>query len=375
METTQEKAVEGFKSRKPFFCSGCREYGKIGDAIKWTRGNPGSTYHADCFPTKEEGAPSSCSGDALQQLAKALNPFIVTNNTVSEIDIEKISELIDSKLSALTTPKSIKIERDNLPDVTIKNPHRSLESLIYIASKINPLTSKRYNVYLYGCPGSGKSTGARQVADALELKYGYISLNPQTPESRLIGYMDATGNYRSTVFFDLYTNGGVFCIDEQDNASPALLTTLNSLLENGHGSFPCGIVERHKDFRLISTGNTDGRGANIQFPERRAFDEAFRERFIFMPWAYDEALELNLSLGINPNATAWVKWVQSVRAYCLSSDIRLVVSPRASYMGADYLADKVIPIDSLLDFILFKNIDRGIQDRILSNCPLDLGAL
>jgi cobaltochelatase CobS len=178
------------------------------------------------------------------------------------------------------------------------------------------LISLGENVYLWGAPGSGKSTAAKKCAEALNLRWGYIALNPQTPESRLIGYMDAKGSYVRSLFRDVYENGGVFCIDEMDNASAGLVTTLNSGLENGHMAFPDDVIARHQDFVLVATGNTNGKGGNAMFPERRPFDAAFSERFVFLRWEYDENLEHALTMAHNPNASGWLMWVRQVRDYC-----------------------------------------------------------
>ena len=94
------------------------------------------------------------------------------------------------------------------------------------------------------------------------MPHGYIALTAQTSESRLFGYMDATGNYVKTRFYDCYVDGGVFVIDEADNASANLLTALNGALANGTGAFPCGNMKRHPDFVCLATGNTSGWGAN-----------------------------------------------------------------------------------------------------------------
>jgi midasin (ATPase involved in ribosome maturation) len=223
-------------------------------------------------------------------------------------------------------------------------------------------------------PGSGKSTDAKHAAESLKREFGYISLNPQTPESRLLGFIDANGKYRATVFFKLYTEGGVFCIDEMDNASAALLTTLNSLLENGLGAFPHGVFERHKNFIVVSTGNTTGRGGNPQFPERRAFDAAFAERFVYVYWDYDERMEREVAIAINGNAAAWVDWVQKVRAFARTNDPKLVVSPRASFKIAKYLSVESLTREEVVEAALFKGIEEQRKTRILNALPLPVAA-
>lgn len=286
------------------------------------------------------------------------------NGLGSLLNEKILTDIIASKVREIATPViTVEIREAEQIQRTLTGTHEKFPSLLY-------LISKGHHVYLWGPPGSGKSTAAHQCAQALERGWGYISLNPQTPESRLLGFIDAGGTYRPTPFYKAYTEGGVFCIDEVDNASPALVTTLNSLLENGNGAFPNGVYPRHKNFVLVATGNTAGRGANILFPDRRPFDGAFAERFTFLQWGYDEALEKSVTLAINPRAEKWLKWVREVRDYCHKNEISLIVSPRASFKGADYLKEKALAVADIAESLIFKGLEESSREAILKNCPL-----
>jgi MoxR-like ATPase len=247
----------------------------------------------------------------------------------------------------------------------IKGGHPKLDELVR-------LLLQGENAYLYGPPGSGKTTGAAQAAKALGLAYGYISLNPQTADSRLVGFLDAQGRFTEPLFYKLYTEGGVFCIDEMDNASGSMLTALNGALENGHAAFPNGMAAKHEDFRLVGTGNTPGMGPMPGHPERRAWDSATPERFAFVYWPYDEALEQKLTLAANPGAKSWLQWVRKVRKYAKDRHIGLVVSPRASIKGAKLAKAGIYrTAEDLADAVLFKwRIDPGTREAILAACPL-----
>jgi hypothetical protein len=291
-------------------------------------------------------------------------------NAASASALDAIRSEVESLRSLVTAskPLSIRVEREGSEPVTIDGAHASMPRLI-------DRIQRRKNVYLYGLPGSGKSTAARMAATALGLEYGYISLNPQTPDNRLLGFMDLNPGgdapiYRETVFFRCYTKGGVFCIDELDNASASLLTTLNGMIENGHGAFPCGVLPRHKDFVLVATGNTAGRGGDVMFPERRAFDAAFSERFCFIRWEYDLALEEALTIGRNQKAGAWLQWVRDVRAFCLKERIRQFFSPRCSFTGAELLMDKGNAISDVAEEIGFRGLSEDLKARILAAHPL-----
>lgn len=277
---------------------------------------------------------------------------------------------IEGKLAdaAKQEPSSVelvlRLQRPDGTETKLKGAHESMPKLL-------ALLALNQHVYLYGPPGSGKSTAAKQAADGLGRSYAYIALNPQTPESRLLGFIDAHGVYRETPFFKSYTEGGVFCIDEMDNAHPALLAMLNGMLENGLGAFPCGVRERHADFVLVATGNTAGRGADPAFPERRAFDAATAERFIYLAWEYDTGLERKLTLAACDKAAPWLAWVRQVRAYAKQERLRNVIaSPRASVRGAMLLAATDWPVQTIADAVLLKGLGTDIANAILAAAPL-----
>jgi energy-coupling factor transporter ATP-binding protein EcfA2 len=282
------------------------------------------------------------------------------------IDADAIRQMVAEECAKFTTV-TVTVTRPNAPDVTVENAHAQFEKLLKIVNL-------RRHVYLHGPAGSGKSTLARMVAEALGLPFGYISLNPMTPDSRLQGFIDANGIYRDPQFRKIYEHGGVFCIDECDNASGALLTTLNTALENGHGAFPDGEVKRHPDFVMIATGNTAGRGANPAYPERRPFDAAFGDRFVYLPVGYDEKLERKVALTYNANAGEWVSWVQRVRKYALANSPRLLVSPRSSFVGADLLGAG-FSVEDTAHAVLFKGIDTDTIAKVIASNPYpEIGA-
>ena len=190
------------------------------------------------------------------------------------------------------------------------------------------------NVWLVGPAGSGKTTAADKVAEALGLRFFPLSVGPQTTKSDLVGYRDANGNYQGTIIREAFENGGLLLIDEIDAANSGVLTILNSLLANGYCSFPDKVVKRHPDFRCIAAANTYGRGADRQYVGRCQIDEATLNRFsAFIEFDYDEKFEMELCTN-----KAWCKHVQNIRLHAAALNIRLIVSPRASINGEKLLA-------------------------------------
>lgn len=390
-----------FPARYPFTCSKCGKPGKKGELISWSRKANKAIYHVACTPVtsdvnhteidkenpafdvetvykdttnlqldtkesvtyKEAVRMDSKELNALDGFAELIAPKVQAK-LKSSVDEDKVKELIKQGLEKVSKPKTLEIKNLDTGEISkIENPHKSITTLLYYISK-------RHHVYLHGPAGSGKSTAAHQVSKALNLAFGYLSLNPQTPDSRILGFIDAGGTYRPTPFYNCYKDGGVFCIDEMDNASASLLTTLNSMLENGLGAFPCGLVPRHKDFVLVATGNTNGKGANPMFPERRPFDSAFSERFTFLEWDYDTDLERKVTFLINPNADTWLAWVWKAREFCKKNFPKIMISPRASFKGAEYLKDGKITPAEIAEGLIFKGADKDTVTKILHNVPL-----
>jgi cobaltochelatase CobS len=407
-----------FKARYSGRCAMCHGAIAPGNMISWSRRHRGTVYHAACAPDRPpayaqaepkpqpepeppqppaeappepqpepgpQSKPMPESSHGCDAAHAALHTRIDDVATrVGHLDdrVDDLSGRLDNRLEHITlrvnalsdelhAQRTVTVEipaRDERPAVTVEHAHHMLPRLL-------ELVSSGYHVYLWGPPGSGKSAAAVQAAKALGRRYGYISLNPQTFESRLLGARTAGGDYVDTEFFRLYTEGGVFCIDELDNAHPSLLNTLNGMLEsdadgNGRGAFPCGVVDRHREFVCVATGNTNGRGGDRQFPERRALDVAFAERFVFLYWPYDEALEQHLVTRENPAAMPWLEWVRRVRQHVADNGLRLVVSPRASIRGARLLRETDWSVRDIADAVLFKGFDADSVDAILTAHPL-----
>jgi cobaltochelatase CobS len=350
-------------------CAICGGRFSKGDPIWWNTENK-KAGHPFCAqpeeepametPTPEPQAPQ-VNGDLMAQFAKAIQPFIGSSEDLKA----EVLDMVEQRLACVETVEHVfKVEQRDGTILQLEGKqHRLFDMLL-------KLLLNGEHVYLYGDPGSGKSTAAIKAAEALGMKHGYISLTPMTPESRLFGYMNGmTGEYVSTEFYRLYRDGGVFCIDEMDNGSSSLLVALNSALENGSCAFPCGMVKKHADFILVATGNTVGLGANRMFPNRQPMDGAFRERFLFCEWNTDESLERHIALQFNPKAASWVDWVQRLRAYAKQHYPMLLVTQRASIKGSKLLANGFDP-SVAANMTVFKGFDADSVKAIVANNPL-----
>ena len=141
-------------------------------------------------------------------------------------------------------------------------------------------------------------------------------------------------------------------IDEYDNGHPGLNAEMNQAWAGTICAFPDGMVNMHPDFRLVTTANTFGRGADRQYVGRNPLDAATLDRFVTFEILVDEDLEMAIALahrGYLPEGQA-TKWVTDVRRWRKNAEeakLNVIISPRASISGVKRLAaglsrDKVI---------------------------------
>jgi cobaltochelatase CobS len=326
---------------------------------------------------KPEAKPASENGnnsDLLSMIAGAVLP-LVQKEVKANVNMDEIKATIETAVLLAVEANSKTIVINDKAANTVKEldglQHRQFpELLALLDAGLYPFMYDAKDAGNIGGPGAGKSTAAQQAAEALNLKFGHISLNMQTPPSALLGYMDAHGKYVRTPFRDAYEHGGVFLFDELDNANGNLLTSMNTALANGSMAFPDGIIPRHETFLAIAAGNTAGRGANAMHNSRQVLDEASRERFAFLGWGYDEDLERKAALAHYDKADKWITWVQKARQSAATLGLRILATPRASINGAKLLKRKAMKVNQIADCLVFKGVDADTKTKVLANVPL-----
>lgn len=214
--------------------------------------------------------------------------------------------------------------------------HPLLETLITVVAA-RDLAGHRINAWLAGPAGSGKTTAARMTADALGLAFAPMGAMSQAHE--LLGFVDANGTFHETPFTRAYRNGGLVLLDELDSADASITLLLNGPLDNGLLTLPTGeVIARHPDCAVVGAGNTYGNGATAEYMGRNRLDGAFLDRFAFIDWAYDEALET--ALAGNPD---WSNRVQSARRRAAKAGLKVLITPRSSIRGAALIRQGLAP--------------------------------
>jgi dynein-related subfamily AAA family protein len=358
-------AGKEFTAPRDGICYVCGQPYVKGDPISWPRTGPNAGKGCYQHPTCQDASsvvPVGRDATILDDLAKVLGerlgpqPGIIDETAVRAIVAEAVRD----------SARVVRIERPTVPPVTLTQAHRQAAALAY-------WLGRGKHVHLYGAPGAGKSHVVRQVAEALGRTFYVESLAPTDTRSILIGYKSATtGEYFAPPFRQAVEHGGVVALEEADNTASALLVTLNVLLANGTATFPDGPVKVHPDFVCVILTNTNGRGGDVLYPERRPIDTAFLNRFIPIAWEYDTDLERGLALERNPDAGPWVSYCQALRTWALANRKRLVVSYRQTLTLAETLADPHCPLSAaeVVTAVLFGNADGDLRREADAAVPV-----
>jgi MoxR-like ATPase len=220
----------------------------------------------------------------MQQAISLLGVSSQPSNTLSDEQIEQVCKLIHIHAPK---PSALEIVVRRL-DETSHSVGATHEAFAEVLEWVN----LNEHVYIHGPAGTGKSHIGKQVAEALGRPFAAMSFSSQSLKSELFGMMSPiTGEYIPTEFYRMYSEGGIFMLDEADNANPNLLCSLNMCLANDTAAFPCGMVKKHPDFICIATANTFGNGATEAYVGRNPLDASAKNRLVCIFAGYDRTLE------------------------------------------------------------------------------------
>ena len=239
-------------------------------------------------------------------------------------DLRKHLFQLKDKIQRIRNYKTISINIQNGEHI------KDLGKQHFQFEKLSKYVQTKNNIFLVGSAGSGKTTAARNIAKALNIKFYFTgAINS---EYKLTGFIDAQGRIVNTEFRKAYEHGGLFLFDEIDASFPQAILAFNAALANDFMDFPDKKVPKHKNFYCIAAANTFGTGADRQYVGRNQLDAATLDRFITFNWEIDETLEHELA-----NNHEWVNYVQKARKAASKIGERHIISPRASMQGADLL--------------------------------------
>ena len=258
---------------------------------------------------------TTATANELQQAAALIKMLKGGNDDTARERIDALTAQVEALAAQVEALKNTpaKVHEIRLPEKAEK-----VEGITHPKyDEVLAMIAEGENVYLYGPAGSGKNVLCAQVAKGLGIPFYYQ--NTVLTKFDLSGFKNAVGDFEKTEFFEAFTKGGLFMLDEVDNSTAEAMVALNAALANGYYSFPgIGRVDVHPDFRCIAAGNTIGTGADSAYCGRYKLDASSRDRFCFEGIDYCEEIEAAITAGDDTGLLVFIhdlrKAVQDVGA-------------------------------------------------------------
>lgn len=313
---------------------------------------------AKSFEKQEQPAPVPAQpANPLGERLTDLFLQSVANASVDDV-LKRVIPLLDNHIKETygMLPKVIQIESGNGVHEVKGVTHEQFETVLKFINKKIP-------VFLTGAAGTGKNVLCKQIAEALGLEF-YFS-NAVTQEYKLTGFIDANGLFHSTQFYEAFTKGGLFMLDEMDASIPEVLIILNAALANGYFDFPTGRETAHENFRVIAAGNTFGTGADEEYSGRFQLDGASLDRFAVIHVDYSKQIEE----AMTNNNSELITFAHEFRKACQDVGIKHIFS----YRSLDRInkLENDLPLEDVLKTCLLKNLQvddlRLIKNRLSNN--------
>ena len=293
----------------------------------------------------------------VNEIVNAIMQVIVNTSadTIGELIVPKIQEQVKEAVGLI--PPRIEVKVRDQTKIVEGVTHSKFEEVLNLVNLDFP-------VYMVGKAGTGKNHICKQVCEALGLEFYFT--NCVTQEYKLTGFIDANGIYQKTQFYDAFTKGGLFFLDEMDASIPETLVILNAAIENRYFDFPTGKVEAHPNFRVIAAGNTYGTGADINYTGRYSLDKASLDRFATVYIDYDPRVEESMADG-DANL---LDFVRAYRIACEKACVESIASYR-TIKRMRTLRDVINDRAEIIRISLTKGMDTDTRNVVMSRLNED----
>lgn len=301
--------------------------------------------------TGSKGKRTNSATKAVEAIQKLIIDTVVGDQLDSII--ESIKPELDKKIIEIygKLPEVHVIQTSSGTQTIQGTTHEKFDRVLQLVSANIP-------VFLTGEAGTGKNVICKQVAEALGFDFYFT--NAVTQEYKLTGFIDASGKFQKTQFYDAFTKGGVFFLDEMDASIPEVLVILNAAIANRYFDFPIGRVEAHENFRVIAAGNTTGKGADNNYTGRYCIDAASLDRFALININYSEKIELNIC----ENNQELVNFAHKFREATRECGVECLFSYR-SIIRIHEMEKLDIPLYEILETAVFKGMPEDDRNVLL----------
>lgn len=302
------------------------ELGKLPDGSSMEKPGPDAGKPTEPFyiDVREEKAADGQQGDGSEQGARgpqqgtgnADEPDMLEARVRKLIDkamgesldetADAIAEAVDTRLADAVAairkdswdraPQRLELAFPDVPAVETGDKHPVFSKLLALCALPADI---RQPVMLVGPAGSGKSTAASQVATALGLPFGALSLSADMTRGAVEGRVMplGEGRYVSSEFVRMLETGGVYLFDEIDAAAAEVLVTVNAPLANGGMHVEARalsdletFIPKHENLRILAAANTFGYGPTAQYVGRSQMDAATLDRWLVLYMDHDYSL-------------------------------------------------------------------------------------
>lgn len=280
-----------------------------GEVNAWGTGSRLQIFHAEGkatgAATTHTQAQGSSEGDsrtatenlALKRRVQEVERLLALAATERESDKKEMAKLKSEANKQIILEIHIKDQTKTIKKITGLF-HEQFQ-------RVSQLAQGRKNILLYGPTGCGKSHLCSQLAESLNLSFGFVSCTSGMSEGVLGGRflpVSAGGkfDYVCSEFVKAFEQGGVFLLDEIDAADPNVLLLINAALANGvisiHNRPKKPHAKKHKDFVCVAAANTLGTNADRMYTARNKLDNSTLDRFMIgkVKLDYDRRVEAAL---------------------------------------------------------------------------------
>lgn len=296
------------------------------------------------------------------EVLNIVNEYTKSSEEVKEILLDKVKEPIKKVIEEYVEKIGINIRTIN---VTLKNDkvisitdlvHEQFEDVLFFVQLKIPLL-------LTGPAGAGKNVIVQQVANSLKLNL-YRCTSPQD-NFEFKGYKDMNGIFQTTEFYNAFTKGGMFLLDEMDTSISNALVCINDAISNGEFEFASGVEKMHEDFRVIATANTWGNGRSFEYIGRNRIDGATLDRFVGINIVYDKNLEKTLYPDDEIVEVFW-----KLREAADNKNIRQIFSTRG--IKYSYIAKQNgLDLEKIVKYCVIKGLEKDDLNVLLSDIYID----
>lgn len=289
--------------------------------------------------------------DPMQMLTQALAMMSQGGASVDEAQVEAI---VERKLKSVK-PLTIEVVSASATK-RVEKAHENFADAI-------ALLGMKQNLALIGEAGSGKSFGAIQMAQALDLDYVVESCHGKMQSFDLVGAISpTTGDYISTKLRDAYENGKVLILDEFDRSNTETTIALNGVLAGDSYGFPDGMVDKHPEFRVIACQNTAGVGTSKVYASAKPMDGSTKTRFVPIEWNIDPKLELAVC-----GDTKATRAVQAIRENAKKNGYdQILITPRQA-INTNQMVDSLgWGLEKALNFSILNGLAEDVKKRLMS---------